>query len=933
MSFFKFYALGKKGRQKRQYIKIIICVFFTLMFTLNFLNHYVYSNQTNDLDEVIDSKNENLFNFDQNNLDIATDISMLQNPFIENFDLLRIFFDNNYKSSLDLDISLYFREGDTSGIISNDTIYSEDNLLMYNSLMNKELDPTEIFDIYLKLKSTPLWYEDDNEQFNYGFVESVDNSTGQVKDDDRDLIDNLLPIFLLIENIGEYIDDISINGKFPKDSIEEMFFLINSTDFWDETYDGFAVSNSTFDKHSESNFFGILANLLIHQTYYHQLNLKNAITDKAYDLANKTMNSIINDMWDDNDNAFRYKADYKWNPFVVAGGTHYHLDVNALGIITLLEFWVGSGMESDSPFLEKAVDLYNSLDDNLWNLTGDDLYSNIAQPNWFLSDGSTNLNSNALMLEACIRLFQLTGNITYYNRAIELFNSFENNLYDSVNKAYDFSLADSSKNFNSNLKLCDAYLKASETYSSTILEGNYNLTATVPDLVFNQDIMNLTSVYAFENTEYYYNLSIDSYVPFTTRHNITDADINYIFKYPNGTFLYQFEINSPAESHTLNYIIEETLPMGEGYYIYIWANKTYFTLADTIKRFNVNSGLINETIEGLVSFLYQGPLLNITLPINYTRRDNLTLTASLEGRDIINFTAQEVNFTATTELEEFTYISFNLTARPGAIPGPSEIVFKITKGNILYLEIKKIIEIGYSFDYEYLLYQSKVVSGENIDIFLDLINYLPNATQSLNVSFTGKTENSIETFSQEVTLDKKEIRSISFNLRTLENIEDDIIKIEMNILQNTTIYYAEELTIEIIPKFEIISVSFPGKISQGAPAYFIATIKNNLENSEVFSLYVNGKLVQSNINELIPGENRIEKKIIPTNNPYEFGTKIYRVILEDSENKEIARFYFKVVLELSTFNLIIFYIVPVIIPIGIMLYFLNKQIKHKKLRR
>jgi len=203
----------------------------------------------------------------------------------------------------------------------------------------------------------------------------------------------------------------------------------------------------------------------------------------------------------------------------------------------------------------------------------------------------------------------------------------------------------------------------------------------------------------------------------------------------------------------------------------------------------------------------------------------------------------------------------------------------------------------------------------------------------LNVSFTGITENSIEPFIQEVTLDENEIRSVSYNLKTLENIENDIIRIEMNILQNTTIYYTEELTLEIIAKFEIISVSFPGRIPQGAPAYFIATIKNNLENSEAFSLYINGKLVQSNINELIPGENRIEKKIIPTHNPYEFGTKIYRVILKDSNNNEIAKFYFKVVLELSTFNLIIFYLLPVIIPIGIMLYFLNKQIKHKKLRR
>jgi len=688
MSFFKFYATGKKRRQKKQYLKIIICVFFALMFTLNFLNHYLPTNQTNDLDEDSDSKNENPFNFDQNNLDIATDISMLQNPFSENFDLLRIFFEDNYKSSLGFDISLYLREGNTKGTITDGTIYSEDNLHMYNSLMNFEINPTETFDIYLKLKSTPLWYEDENEQFNYGFMRSIDNSTGQVKDDDRYLFDNLLPIFLLIENIGEDIDDISITGKFPKDSIEKMFSLINSTEFWDENYDGFANSNSTSDKYSKSNFYSILANLLIHRTY-HQLNLTDPIKDRAYNLANKTMYAMIdpNHMWDNYNNVFRHDANIDWTTPDPAQ-KYYHLDVNALGIITLLEFWVGSGMESDSSFLEKAVELFNSLDDNLWN-NDDKLYHKTYFPAGNIIDFSYYLDANALMLEACTRLFQLTGNIIYYDRAVELFNSFENvtnGFYDSINNAYDFSLVDNSKNFNSNLKLYDAYLKASETFSSTILEANYNQTAIVPDLVFKQDIMNLTSIYAFENTEYYYNLTIDSYVPFTTRHNITDADINYIFKYPNGTFLDQFEhqIISPAENHTLIYTLEETLPIGEGYYIYVWANKTFFNVADTINRFNVNSGLINETIEGLVSFLYQGPILNITLPINYTRRDNSTLTASLEGKDIINFTAQEVNFTATTELEELTYIEFNLTARLGAIPGPSEIIFKISKGNILY---------------------------------------------------------------------------------------------------------------------------------------------------------------------------------------------------------------------------------------------------------
>jgi hypothetical protein len=155
----------------------------------------------------------------------------------------------------------------------------------------------------------------------------------------------------------------------------------------------------------------------------------------------------------------------------------------------------------------------------------------------------------------------------------------------------------------------------------------------------------------------------------------------------------------------------------------------------------------------------------------------------------------------------------------------------------------------------------------------------------------------------------------------------------MNIIQNTTIYYTEVMLIKIIPKFVILSVSFPSSISQGAYAYFIGNIQSNLENPVEFSFYLNGKIIKTNIGELIPGQNTIIKRIIPTNNPYEFGVKEYEMILEDSENEEIARFYFKVKIELSTFNLVIFYLLPCIVPIGIILYFLNRQIKHNKLRR
>ncbi len=929
MSFSNFHTIVRKKRRKEQIVKSLFVIFFIFIFTISILNISDSANQLN-ISEENDGIDEIIFNYDRNSLEVATDTSMLHNPYTKNLDMVRIFFENNYISSLDPDISTYFRYGDINGLITDDTIYSEDNLLIYNTLLKSELDQTEIFDTYLKLKSTPLWYEDTSEQFQYGFVKSVDNTTALVENSDRYLIDNLLPIFLLIDNIGENIDDLSIEGQKPYELIEEMFDLISSSEFWDSTNKGFAHHNSTSDKYSESNFFSILANLLIHRTYS-QLGLDESDKILSYFLANQTMISMDSNMWDTIDKAYYCFADEDWST-LTSGQKNYHLDVNALAIITLLEFWIETGKESNSPYLLRAIELYNSIsiDGHLWD-DFNKLYYNIGRPAWILFDSSHDLRANALMLEACLKLFESTGNFTYYDRAVEIFESIENGFYDGVNNSYDFSLTNSTKNLNSNLYLQKSYLKASEIFSSTFLKSEYNVTEIIPNYIFAQDVMNLTSTYSFLKENQYYNPGNDSYVPFTVSYDIIDADIKYLFKYPNSTFLYQFEnqTKAPEASHTLIHPIEESVPIGNGYYIYIWANKTYFNMAETLARFNIISGLINEKIEGLPDILFQGQIINVTILLNYTRIDDLTLTASLEGVDIIEYPSQELNFTASIELN----VSFDLTAKFGVGLGPSEITFNFKRGNVTYLSIIKLIEIGYSFNYKHLIYQSKVVSDQDILVSLDLINFLPNATQSLNISFSGLLENTIETFIQEETINQDETKSVSYYLKTLEDLKNDTIRIEMNILQNATVYYTEELIIDIIPEFEIISIFFPDQIPQGASASLIIIIQNNKNVFESFSLSINGKDVQANIDQLSPGKNWITKNFIPTNNPYEFGTKTYRIVLKNSENGEIARFYFEVVLELSTFNLMIFYLLPSVIPIGIILYFLSKEIKHKKLRR
>jgi len=908
----------------------IIFTFIGMLFLISLSNNNTFLKS--DLNEP--TKNENLPYIDANKPKIAIDTSMLIDPFTMNFESLRNFVITNYKTDLNFDAFTFFRYGNENGTITDDTIYSEDNLFIYSSLLKEQITPTETFEIYLDLKATPLWLGEDYSPYSYGFVESIDNSTGEIKNSTRFLTDNLLPIFLLIENTGNKIDDNLVNGQKPIDEVNEMFSLINSTTFWDNINYGFIHYNGSSEKYIESNFNAILANLLIHRTYS-ILNLNNQIKLRAYELANQTMEKLLLNTWDQfGKKLFIHTTNLDWS----LGDLNYHLRDNALGIIALLEFWIASGLgdKTESEYLRNAISIYNALDFKFY--VNDKGYMNIRDPTLTIfEDESINLENNALMMSACLKLFESTGNITYYNRAINLSKSFENNFYDINVNAYNFSLANDpnngTKNLQSNLKLCASYLEAFEIYSNTFLKAEYNNSQEVPDFTFNQDVMNLTSIYLFEKANRYYDLESKQYIPFTINYSIANADINYVFKFPNGTFLHLFnrKINITTSSDTLLYTINDTLPIGEDYSVYIWANTSYFKMAESLKYFTVSSGLINKSIEGIVNILNQGPIINISLYINYARQDNLTLTASLEGDDIIKFPSQEINFIGG--VEEDYKIEFDLAAKLGTQSGFSEIFFRIKKGNIIYLEIRRIIRIGFSFNYSNLIYQNKIVFGDSIYVSLNLINYLPNTPQTVNISFTGLGSDSIESINVKETLEAKETKTVLYNLKSSETFVNDTLRIEMNILINKTIYYSKVLAVSSLPKYEIINAKFPEQVAQGVPAYFIIIIENNQEKSENFSLFINGKPVNTNLDELISGENRIVKKIIPTINPYEFGTKKYQLVLKNSHDEEIASFYFEIVLNLSSFNLIIFYVLPIIIPIGIILFFTNKKIKHQKLRR
>jgi hypothetical protein len=210
-----------------------------------------------------------------------------------------------------------------------------------------------------------------------------------------------------------------------------------------------------------------------------------------------------------------------------------------------------------------------------------------------------------------------------------------------------------------------------------------------------------------------------------------------------------------------------------------------------------------------------------------------------------------------------------------------------------------------------------------------LTNFLPNSTQTFNISYY---QDDAVIHKEEILLVENEIKAAYFILNYSET-ENNNINITMKISKGGTNFYVKHFNVEILPKYELLSVSFPEIIEQGVTAQFTLIIQNNQDKSESFTLLVNGDQVETNLNGFGPGINRVVFEVVPSIIPYEFGKKSYIFELRDSSNNPIAMYYFEVQLELSSFNFIVFYVLPVLIPICIVLIYKNKEIKHKLLRR
>ena len=49
------------------------------------------------------------------------------------------------------------------------------------------------------------------------------------------------------------------------------------------------------------------------------------------------------------------------------------------------------------------------------------------------------------------------------------------------------------------------------------------MTSEIPDFIFNQDILNITSIYSYKKTDQFYNITTKNYESFTIEYQIYNA--------------------------------------------------------------------------------------------------------------------------------------------------------------------------------------------------------------------------------------------------------------------------------------------------------------------------------------------------------------------------------------------------------------------------
>ncbi len=871
-----------------------------------------------DKNQIIEQDNlENRNPIEQDNYNV------LNSPFFENTtpisDWLKTEIIDNSTVQDNLGFPMYFSETSQDGTtITNDTHNFEDFAVFLDGLVYLlDMSKSEISQYFNTYMHSEFWDSNVSQEGYYSWVNNdwSDNSTVKELDGNSQVI--LTFIDWLIS------DESNIETYDIEDYISNQWDVQNNL-FYDSTYTTFQVynhSNIDDSKFAKDQFIAAIAGFLIHRA--NQGNLQDQINQNdAFTDADATMKYMIESPFFYLD-AFEYRRDSD----LTVGGVldeFKFLDTNAYAIWALSEWYLelGAPEKGDQKYVDSIINaekVFLTLNDTLWNETYS-LFMRATALDGTPFDDTITLKDNSIMLSAMQKLFEVTGNFTYYKVCMDMFNGIQKHFKDPDYGTYYTSINATETNKNRNLNTHSYLFRSLNTLSSLSERIDTNMTLNATEFIKKEATsVNITAEYFFDLYNYYEQpiAEINFSVP------IENADFFFSVRFPNGTLAYN--VTQPGDLNgtaSIEFPFLDDYPLGE-YTVDMYANYTGILTSFNKISFSLIPGFSVQEYSLESESIRAGSSTSLNLSINNTRMDNLTVSINLNGTNFANQTFEQILTNGT--LSNFTY---EITTLANASFGSTSLLVEIKNDTTLNYTLEIPILILSSIEITRIEQDAYVFHDIDFEILIQLKN-LVDISQTVDISILGEYITNIE-ISRVLLSEESVIILLKTQISTNAPYGEIMYNINISRASDGSVISYEDFISSVKLPLDILFLDVPEFSYHGKESQASCYIMNNLKSSQNISIFVDNETVISNLT-LIPGENLVD---IPFGqnfmNPYEFGYNHYLIEIFDSNGNKIYEQLVTSELKASVGSILLGYVLPIIIPITGIVIVRHMALENKK---
>lgn len=799
----------------------------------------------------------------------------------------------------------FYHEVDETGVLVDGAHYTEEYMHYLGGTYKLFFTmPLMWKTAYTIINSTPAYNSTDHAFYSWASQE-WDSVSGEYM-----LVDNALPIIYLAGMCTTL--DPELPNTYGGEIIVKQHWDTINLKFWDQGRNLYNYSSTDSSKVVRSELIAAIANLMIHRT---NIGIDDAIRTNAFIRGNDVIESLIVNHFYNNPSGY---FEYSKSADLSTGDNHMDLETNAWGTLALVELFVEGNQENET-IIQMAERVAQSTRDVLLNSTYGLLMEKAFMSPTSIADATLSLKSNAVMMQAYIKLFEATGNLTYFNWAYQSFTKIEEHLRDNTN-GFLHNAIGQNEDLHKSIGGFGLYSLALGTISNLVKNTTLDVTLNQTELIYleNEEI-NITAKY---------NLIIDTvYLGVTdVQKNVQVGGASVQLYFLNSNNQTKYILNGTTDvngTFTINWTIPQNFEP-DMYSIYAHSNLTGMATAFVSTEFDYNVGL-DVDVTPLFESVASGNTEQINLTIKSQRKTNLTLEIKTDGEDFVLENNGFYNITNASE----THHLINVTAKEDSVNSSASLNIKFYNGSVLVLT--KEIPINCINPIHFLNTREVAYSfiGAEFEIKVNVENLRKYKTETIRISVDGiYVEDSVT----EHDIEAKSLDTITLRIKILENAPRTVITFNLTITRvfdnSTVVSFLNSLTIKA--KIELDTIIVPKSIPQGKNVDVYFKFQNNKEITQKVNIFVDGVQVLTGV-PLVPGENYItvplQKAII---NPYDFGTKTYQVNVQDEQGNILYTDFIEVNVELSPGAIVFGYFLPVLIPILGIAIIKQRSIEMKK---